>query len=230
MQVSIIIPVLNEAAGITEFLESLAALRTEAVEIIVVDGGSTDQTVALATPSADRVIQTAKGRACQMNSGAAVAQGDVLLFLHADTQLPTGALAAICRAIKQGSTWGRFDVTISGSSPWLKVVGALMNWRSRRTGIATGDQAMFVRCATFQAVGGFPPIALMEDIALSSLLKARAAPTCLSLKVVTSGRRWEHHGVLRTILLMSRLRLAYFLGADPSQLARQYAPTPPTKP
>ncbi len=229
MRVSIIIPVLNEAAGIAEFLRSLAAVRTPSVELIVVDGGSADQTMTLSAPHVDRVVQSAKGRATQMNAGAAVACGSVLLFLHADTRLPPGALEAMDHAIAQGATWGRFDVTLEGRSPWLKLVATMMNWRSRLTGIATGDQAMFVTRAAFNAVGGFPPIALMEDITLSKLLKKRAYPACLRQRVVTSGRRWERHGVLRTILLMWRLRLAYFLGADPNQLAQQYAHVPHSK-
>jgi rSAM/selenodomain-associated transferase 2 len=230
VRVSIIIPVLNEAAGITEFLQSLAAVRATSVELIVVDGGSTDPTVALTVPHVDRVVQSAKGRATQMNAGAAVACGSVLLFLHADTRLPPGALEAIDHAIAQGATWGRFDVTLEGHSQWLKLVASMMNWRSRLTGIATGDQAMFVTQAAFSAVGGFPQITLMEDIALSKLLKKLAPPACLRLRVVTSGRRWERQGVLRTILLMWRLRLAYFLGTDPNELAQHYAHVPHAKP
>jgi rSAM/selenodomain-associated transferase 2 len=222
VQISIIVPVLNEASGIAGFLQSLASIQTDSVEIIVVDGGSTDQTAMLASPHVSRVIQSVKGRALQMNAGATVARGSVLLFLHADTQLPIGALQAVGRAITQGASWGRFDVSISGRSPWLKLVATLMNWRSRLTGIATGDQAVFVTRVAFDAVGGFAPIALMEDIALSTALKKFSPPACLPQRVVTSGRRWEQHGVLRTIVLMWRLRLAYFLGADPNQLARQY--------
>lgn len=225
VQVSIIVPVLNEASGIVEFLKSLATVLTEAVEIILVDGGSVDPTLALASPYANQVVQSAKGRAVQMNAGATVARGSVLLFLHADTQLTVGALQAIQRVIAQGASWGRFDVSIHGRSPWLKLVSTLMNWRSRLSGIATGDQAMFVTRVAFDAVGGFAPIALMEDIALSKALKKRSPAACLSQRVVTSGRRWEQHGVLRTIVLMWRLRLAYFLGADPNQLARQYRQT-----
>lgn len=229
VRVSIIIPMLNEAAGVAKFLQSLAAVHTTSVEVIVVDGGSSDQTVALAAPHVDRVIQSAKGRATQMNAGSAVASGSVLLFLHADTRLPPGALEAVNHAIAQGATWGRFDVTLEGRSHWLRLVATMMNWRSRLTSIATGDQAMFVTRAAFRAVGGFPQIALMEDIALSKLLKKLAPPANLRQRVVTSGRRWERQGVLRTILLMWRLRLAYFLGADPNQLAQHYAHVPHAK-
>jgi rSAM/selenodomain-associated transferase 2 len=229
VRVSIIIPVLNEATGISAFLQALAAVRATSGEVIVVDGGSTDQTAALATPHIDRVVHAAKGRAAQMNAGATVACGSVLLFLHADTQLPPSALVALNQVIAQGAIWGHFDVTIEGQSHWLKLVAAMMNWRSRLTGIATGDQAIFVTRAAFKAVGGFPQIALMEDIALSKLLKKLAHPACLSQRVVTSGRRWERHGVLRTMVLMWRLRLAYFFGADPNQLARRYAHVPHAK-
>lgn len=229
VRVSIIVPVLNEAVGIAEFLQPLSALRTAAVEIIVVDGGSTDVTTALAAPHVDRVLQAAQGRAAQMNAGAAAARGAVLLFLHADTCLPPAALQAIDHALAQGAVWGRFDVTLAGRSRWLKLVSTGMNWRSRLTGIATGDQAMFVTHAAFQAVGGFPDIALMEDIALSKRLKKHSVGACLPQRVVTSGRRWERHGLLRTILLMWRLRLAYYFGADPNDLARHYRPVPHTQ-
>jgi rSAM/selenodomain-associated transferase 2 len=225
IRISVIVPVFNEASGIVGFLKSLASVQPDALEIILVDGGSTDQTLALASPHVSQVLQSAKGRALQMNAGATVARGSVLLFLHADTQLPIGALQAIHRVITQGASWGRFDVSINGRSPWLKLVSTLMNWRSRLSGIATGDQAMFVTRAAFNVVGGFAPIALMEDIALSTALKKLSPAACLSHRVVTSGRRWEQHGVLRTIVLMWRLRLAYFLGADPNQLARQYQQT-----
>lgn len=223
---SIVIPVLDEAAGIVDCLAALAPLRT-ASEIIVVDGGSVDGTRALAAPPrADRVIDTARGRARQMNAGAAAALGEVLVFLHADTRLPARALESMRAALERGAAWGRFDVAITGRHPLLRVVAAFMNLRSRITGIATGDQAVFVRRAEFQAVGGFPEIALMEDIALAARLKRRTRPACLKARVTTSGRRWERNGVLRTIALMWWLRLAYFLGADPDRLARLYYRAP----
>jgi rSAM/selenodomain-associated transferase 2 len=219
---SIIVPMLNEAAGIVAALQALAPLRSAGAEIIVVDGGSADHSVALATSLADQVASVARGRARQMNAGAALANGKVLLFLHADTRLPAAADRLVDQTIAAGRQWGRFDVRIAGKSAWLPVVATMMNLRSRLSGIATGDQAMFVLRDTFRAVGGFPGIALMEDIALSRRLLARGRPACLAAKVTTSGRRWEAQGVWRTILLMWRLRLRYFFGADPQQLASEY--------
>lgn len=220
---SIIIPVLDEAASIVPALEAIAPLRARGVETVVVDGGSADETVALAAPLADRVITSPRGRAMQMNAGAAAARGDVLLFLHADTRLPADAGRLILEGLAQsGRAWGRFDVSIEGRHPLLPVVAASMNARSRLTGIATGDQAMFMTRAAFDAAGGFPAIALMEDIALARNLKRITPPLCLRARVTTSGRRWERRGVLRTVLLMWRLRLAYFFGADPAELARRY--------
>jgi rSAM/selenodomain-associated transferase 2 len=218
VKLSIIVPVLNEAAIIGRTLDALAPLRAAGHELIVVDGGSEDDSAALAAPLADRVLAAPRGRARQMNAGAAAATGDVLVFVHADTQLPAGAADEIL-AQTQSHAWGRFDVRIEGRSPWLAVIAAGMNLRSRLTGIATGDQAIFVRRAAFT---GFPEIALMEDIAFSKAMKRRGPPACLHQRVVTSGRRWERHGVLRTVLLMWRLRLAYFLGAAPEDLARRY--------
>lgn len=223
VQLSIIVPTLNEAAGIGAALSALAPLRARGHEVIVVDGGSTDATVAAALPSADRVLHAERGRARQMNAGARVAGGDVLVFLHADTALPPAADALIARALDAGaSVWGRFDVRIEGRNPLLAVVAAMMNLRSRLTGIATGDQAVFVRRATFESIGGYPPIALMEDVALCRALARRSRPACVRERVVTSGRRWEARGVLRTIALMWWLRTRYFCGASPERLARLY--------
>ena len=225
MRISIIVPVLDEAAGIERHLVALAPLRARGHEVIVVDGGSGDATVALARPYADRVIEASRGRALQMNAGAAQARGEALLFLHADTTLPEGAAELVRDSVCAGGrVWGRFDVRIAGRHPLLAVVARLMNLRSRLTGIATGDQAMFVQRETFVRAGGFPPIALMEDIALSGVLKRIGPPACLRACVVTSGRRWEKHGVVSTVLHMWRLRLAYFLGTDPERLARRYRP------
>jgi len=224
---SIIVPVLNEAATVVKALEALAPLRAHGHEVIVVDGGSHDNTVALAMPLADDVISSARGRATQMNAGSKPALGDVLLFLHADTRLPPDADRLILGGLAQSQhCWGRFDVTIDGAHPLLPVVARMMNLRSWLTGIATGDQAMFVAAQTFASAGGFPEIALMEDIALSRTLKRVSPPLCLRARVVASGRRWEKHGVVRTIVLMWRLRLAYFFGANPDALARQYGYQP----
>ncbi len=223
---SIILPVLNEAPGIVAALEALAPLRAGGVEVIVVDGGSADGSVELAGPLADRVLEAPRGRASQMNAGAAAARAGVLLFLHADTRLPEGADRLVAQAIAAGHHWGRFDVQIEGKSAWLPVVGALMNRRSRLTGIATGDQAMFVARAAFAAVGGFADIPLMEDIELSRRLLQKGRPACLAARVRTSGRRWETQGVWRTILRMWWLRLRFYFGADPRRLALDYGYAP----
>jgi rSAM/selenodomain-associated transferase 2 len=215
-------PVLDEAAILGRALEALAPLRASGAEVIVADGGSRDGSAEIAARGADRVIFAPRGRASQMNAGAEIARGEVLLFLHADTTLPQGALAAMASAVAEGHPWGRFDVDISGGGAMLAVVARMMNLRSRLTGIATGDQAIFVRREVFVQVGGFAEIPLMEDVALCKRLKAIAPPACLRDRVTTSGRRWEKHGTLRTVLLMWRLRLAYALGADPRALARRY--------
>jgi rSAM/selenodomain-associated transferase 2 len=220
---SIIVPCLNEADGIAATLGALAPMRARGAEVIVVDGGSRDATVAQARPLADAVISAPRGRASQMNAGAARARGEILLFLHADTLLPDAADALIVDGLQRlRRGWGRFDIAIAGRNPLLRVVAALMNVRSRVTGVATGDQAIFVTRSLFTAAGGYPDIALMEDVALSGRLKRFGAPLCLRHRLTTSGRRWEKHGVLRTILLMWRLRLAYRLGADPRKLAVRY--------
>jgi rSAM/selenodomain-associated transferase 2 len=225
--VSVIIPVLNEEASIAASLLALAPLRTCGVEVIVVDGGSADRTIEKAHPHADRVLQAPRGRGVQMNAGAQAARGDTLLFLHADTRLPPNADQLVVKGLERSRRqWGRFDVKIKGRSALLPIVAALMNTRSRLSGIATGDQAMFVRRQTFLQVGGFADIPLMEDIALSRQLKRLSRPLCLSAPVLTSGRRWDEHGPLRTILLMWRLRLGFLLGAKPDALARRYGYVP----
>ncbi len=220
---SIIIPCLNEAEGIAGTLGALAPLRARGTEVIVVDGGSRDDTVARARPLADRVLAAPRGRASQMNAGAAGARGAILLFLHADSLLPQAADALIVDGLKRTRRgWGRFDVSIAGGHPLLRLVERLMNLRSRLTGIATGDQAIFVTRSLFTAAGNYPEIALMEDVELSRRLKRYGPPLCLRHRITTSARRWEKHGVVRTILLMWRLRLAYWLGADPGKLAPRY--------
>jgi rSAM/selenodomain-associated transferase 2 len=223
LKISIIVPALNEADGITAMLAELAPLRERGHEVIVVDGGSSDGTAARARRIADRVASAPRGRSRQMNAGAALARGEVLLFLHADTRLPEDADARILQGLAaSGRAWGRFDVRIEGASLCLPVIALFMNLRSRVTGIATGDQAIFVLREAFERTGGFPPLELMEDIALSRSLKRVSRPLCLADKAVTSGRRWERRGVLRTVLLMAWLRLAFFFGAAPAKLARLY--------
>jgi rSAM/selenodomain-associated transferase 2 len=216
---SIVVPVLNEAGILKSSLGALAPLRGRGHEVLVVDGGSEDATRDIAAPLADRVLAAPRGRAWQMNAGAAAASGEALVFLHADTRLPPDADALVAAALAR-HLWGRFDVRIEGRSMLLPVVARLMNLRSRLTGIATGDQAIFVRRDAF---AGFPELALMEDVAFSSAMKRRGAPACLRARATTSGRRWERHGVLRTVLLMWRLRLAYALGTPPEELAQRYA-------
>ncbi len=226
MKLSIVIPVLDEAEGLAFHLAGLEVFRARGVEVIVVDGGSTDETVEHAKRGADHVVTAPRGRASQMNAGARIALGEVLLFLHADTRLPADADRAIAEAVGQGSLWGRFDVVIEGRHPLLRAVSALMNGRSRLTGIATGDQAIFVTRAAFDAVDGYAQVPLMEDVLLSRALKRLGRPACLRERAITSGRRWERHGVLRTVLSMWRLRLAFFLGADPRRLALAYGYRP----
>lgn len=226
-RLSIIIPVLNEADHIVPALEALMPLRSRGAELIVVDGGSTDDTVARATPLATFVIASPRGRAMQMNAGATIAGADVLLFLHADTRLPADADQFVLDSLAQSRrAWGRFDVTIEGRHPLLPLIAASMNLRSRLTGITTGDQAMFMRREAFTAAGGFPEIALMEDITFARNLKRISSPLNLRARITTSGRRWEQRGVVRTIMLMWRLRLAYFFGAKPQDLARRYGYRP----
>lgn len=219
---SIVVPVLNEAAGVKATLASLAPLRERGVEVIVVDGGSMDATAELARPHADAVVAAARGRARQMNAGAAAARGAVLLFLHADTQLPPEGDRLVLAAMAAGALWGRFDVHIVGRHPMLRVVAAFMNARSRWSGIATGDQALFVRRDVFERLGGFPDQPLMEDIELSKRLRSLSAPACLRERVATSGRRWESRGVWSTIVLMWRLRWRYWRGESAHSLAEAY--------
>jgi rSAM/selenodomain-associated transferase 2 len=222
----IVMPVLDEAQLLAPRLLALQQFRQRGARLVVVDGGSDDDTVAIARAHADLVVVAPRGRAAQMNAGAAACPADVLLFVHADTALPEDADELVRRATQGPFAWGRFDVRIAGDRRLLRMVSRMMNLRSRWTGIATGDQAIFVRQDLFRLVGGFPDLPLMEDVAISRLLKRRGPPACLNAQVVTSARRWEHQGVWRTILLMWRLRAAYFLGADPGQLAIRYGYRP----
>jgi rSAM/selenodomain-associated transferase 2 len=221
VKLSIIVPTLNEAVGIERCLAELQPARRRGHEVIVVDGGSDDATPRLARPLADLVLDAPRGRAAQMNAGAARARGEGFVFLHADTRLPQDGDSAVCAALGS-ALWGRFDVRIVGRHPLLRWIASAMNLRSRLSGIATGDQAMFVRRSTFETLGGYASIPLMEDVELSRRLRRLGPPACLRNRVETSGRRWESRGVLRTVALMWRLRLAYWLGADPARLAERY--------
>lgn len=218
--VSVVVPVLEERAQLDALVAQLAELRQQGAEVIVVDGGSNDGSVDGLRQNGFTVLPSEKGRAVQMHTGARAAQGEVLLFLHADTRLPADALQLVQEALSTTNhVWGRFDVRIDGT-PWmLKVVARMMNWRSRWSGIGTGDQAMFVTQQAYQQVGGFPQQPLMEDVELSKRLKAISRPLCLRAKVRTSGRRWERYGVWRTIWLMWKLRWLYWRGVSAEELA-----------
>ncbi|HKY08771.1 MAG TPA: TIGR04283 family arsenosugar biosynthesis glycosyltransferase [Candidatus Binatia bacterium] len=224
MNISVIIPVLNEEKTIAATLRELVALHP--YEIIVVDGGSADKTLDICQDTGVQVLSSTRGRARQMNAGARHAGGDVLLFLHADTRLPKSAWADIGAALAEaGCAGGRFDVELEGDHWMLKIVAALINWRSRATKVGTGDQAIFVRREVFQRLGGYPEIDLMEDIALCSALKGSGRVACLRSRVVTSGRRWERDGLWRTIIRMWTLKLLYFAGVPPARLRQYYADT-----
>lgn len=220
LTIAVVVPALDEGAEIEATLRSARAPAV--TEIVVVDGGSSDDTVTRARPLADRVIEGPRGRAFQMNAGARETHGEVLLFLHADTRMPSGWDAEVLDAICAGAVGGRFDVTLRGTHPFLPVVATLINLRSRWTRIFTGDQAIFVRRDVFARLGGFAEIPLMEDVELSARLRRAGAIASLRARVSTSARRWEEEGVLRTILLMWRLRLAYACGASPERLAAAY--------
>jgi len=221
--ISIIIPALNEAGAIREVLTHLQPMQALGAEVVVVDGGSADDTMTIAASLCNFVERAPRGRASQMNAGAARASGSILLFLHADTRLPPSAIELVFDALRGGDqVWGRFDVRIESPNPVLWLIARMMNLRSRWSGIATGDQAIFVRRADFNRIGGFRDIPIMEDIALSRALRRLSKPACIRVPVITSARRWEQHGIMRTIFLMWRLRLAYFRGADPADLARAY--------
>ena len=222
-KLSIIIPTLNESHQIESSLNRLKSLRQQGHEVIVVDGGSNDNTVSLATPLCDRVIRSKKSRSLQMNTGAAMATGQCFLFLHADTKLPSKTTGIFSNIKSIEEKWGRFDMRLSGSHFMFRLIEQCMNSRSRLTGIATGDQVIFVGKKIFNQVNGFPKIALMEDIAISKLLLKKSKPIYFKEKVVSSSRRWEENGIIKTILKMWFLRLLYFFHFDTSKLARIYS-------
>jgi len=223
VKLSIIIPILNEAPQLPELFAHLLPMQRAGCEISFADGGSNDGSATLVNVAGYQVVNAERCRAYQMNAGAAVATNEVLLFLHADTRLPEGAMRHITQSLSHSNNyWGRFDVCITGRSFMLRVIGRMMNWRSRLTGIATGDQAMFVRRVVFEQLAGFPDQPLMEDIELSKRLKKLSHPACLKQCVTTSGRRWETRGVWQTIFLMWRLRWQYWRGIDAAHLVRLY--------
>lgn len=223
MSISIIVPMLNESSQLPELLAHLLGYKKAGCEVILVDGGSTDQSAEQAEAIGFTVVRSEKGRAIQMNAGAKSACGDILLFLHADTRLPENADQVIARAFEdENAQWGRFNITITGQAMMLKVVAWFMNLRSRLSSIVTGDQAIFIRRELFEKLGGFPVQALMEDIEFSKRLKDISKPLALREKVLTSGRRWEQKGIWRTIFLMWSLRYAYWRGASAEALASKY--------
>ncbi|WP_339079726.1 TIGR04283 family arsenosugar biosynthesis glycosyltransferase [Pseudomonas sp. TMP9] len=219
---SVVIPVRNEAQALPFLLDDLSALGAAGAELIVVDGGSTDGTCEVAHGRVDQLLKTGPGRAVQMNAGAAKARGTYLWFLHADTRVSAEAISRLQHTLASRPLWGRFDVHLSPAGPALRLIGWMINLRSRLTGIASGDQGIFVDRACFDALGGYAHIPLMEDLQLCRRLKAQARPHCLRPPLITSSRRWLQHGVWRTVLLMWCLRLAYYAGANPEKLARQY--------
>lgn len=224
--ISIIIPAFNEAETIEKTLKPLQSSRCSGnLEVILSDGNSTDNTREIALPGVDICINEAKGRARQMNAGAAVARGELLLFLHADTVLPDGFYETLANQLRQRSDrslWGFYPVRLSGRQPMLRVVEWLMNHRSRLTSIATGDQGIYLSKDLWSSLEGFADIPLMEDIELSCRLRKLVSPLVQRQPLCTSSRRWESRGIIKTIALMWRLRWMYFRGVSPSELVKLY--------
>lgn len=214
---TVIIPVLNEAPHIEKLLAPLTG-----IDVIIVDGGSTDNTLALLTAFKAKVIQGSTGRARQMNAGAAEATGDILIFLHADTRLPEGWQNNLRDFADSKKVWGRFNLQFDETTPAFSVIAFMMNWRSRLTGICTGDQAIFVRRSAFDKLNGFADIPLMEDIDISRRLRRESWPHCVPDKATTSARRWRARGLIRTVLHMWWYRLQYFFGVSPERLVKSY--------
>ncbi|MCU7833774.1 MAG: TIGR04283 family arsenosugar biosynthesis glycosyltransferase [gamma proteobacterium symbiont of Taylorina sp.] len=223
-RISIIIPVYNEADTIEDFLKKLQEFRQYGHEVVLVDGHSQDKTQELARPYVDRLISSAKGRARQMDLGAKMATGQVFLFLHADTQLPDSADLLILNSLARGKYWGRFNIRLSGTNLLFRIIEKMMNWRSCLTGIATGDQAIYMSKMLYHDIGGFPQIELMEDIELCTRLIKWTKPDCLKQSVISSSRRWEKNGILHTVLFMWMMRLQYFFGVSAKQLQKKYYP------
>lgn len=223
MIISVIIPTLNESTNIVTTLKQLQVLRKNGHKVLLADAGSTDDTVKLASPFVDEIIISKKGRAIQMNSAAFKTQSDVLWFLHADTLIPENADTVILNHLKNSrKAWGYFSIRLSGEHFLFRIIERMMNLRSKLSGIATGDQGIFIRQKYFKKLNGFAEIPLMEDIEISTRLKKISPPICLTQKLTTSSRRWEQQGIIKTILLMWRLRLAFFFGASTRKLAKRY--------
>ena len=222
MKISFIVPVLNEAGYIAQTLMPLRQYREQGHEVIVIDGGSDDDSVSVAELHADKVLRGKSGRALQMNHGIEAAQGDVLLFLHADTRLPQDSVVKIINAMEDGYFWGRFNVRLSGDRFIFRIIERMMNLRSCLTGVATGDQAIFVSRESVDIIGHYPGLPLMEDVVFSKRLRSLGWPACVKSRVTTSSRRWEDNGILRTMLLMWRLRLLFIMGVPAEKLAKQY--------
>jgi len=222
-KISIIIPVYNEAETIVGFLEKLQVFRQYGHEIVLVDGKSQDNSCSLAKPRVDRMVSSgARGRAKQMDLGTRMATGQVFLFLHADTQLPDLADEIILSSLASGFYWGRFDIQLSGANFLFRIIEKMMNWRSCLTSIATGDQAIYMTKMLYKDIGGFPQIELMEDVELCTRLRKWTKPHCLKHRVISSSRRWEKNGILRTILFMWSMRIQYFFGVSPYKLQKKY--------
>jgi len=222
VKLSVIVPVINEEMNLSRIAGCLRSVIEQGHEVIIVDGGSTDNTLTIAYDITDTIIISKKGRALQMNNGASVASGNVVLFLHADTLLPENVAEIISDVYVGENFWGRFDVRLSNEKYVYRLIECMMNMRSSLTSIVTGDQAMFFEKNLFDRIGGFPEIALMEDVEISRQLKKISKPVRLKSKVVTSSRRWETNGVVATVLLMWKLRLYYFFGVSPEKLSQMY--------
>jgi rSAM/selenodomain-associated transferase 2 len=226
--ISVVIPTLNEEEAIAQAIRSCR--EAGPCEVVVADGGSRDRTVEIARGVADTVISASQGRAAQMNAGAAVARGEILLFLHADTLLPRGSVTSVLDALRDPAViGGAFRVRLAPSSSagryvraTLAITGRMIGARAGVSRAFTGDQAIFVRAGSFRAVGGYPEIPLMEDVELSRRMRRAGKTVLLPLRVETSGRRWEAWGPFRTVLFMWRLRIGHLLGRTPSQSAEAY--------
>lgn len=219
--ISIIIPVLDEGAIIGQTLAQLT--QYSKIEIIVVDGGSQDNTVAIASCAAKVVTVTGKGRAGQMNAGADLAQSDVLLFLHADTQLPPNFVELVTKTLNQNKVIaGAFELAIDGSDISLRWLEMLVKLRSRLLSLPYGDQALFIFKQTFQAAGGFADLPIMEDFEFIQRIKSKGKIAIAPAAVTTSARRWLKLGVWQTTAINQLMIVGYYLGISPAKLSKFY--------